>query len=310
MADFVSPFWSWFVAITTLVGIVGLYLLASRLSSRRPAGSSAEETSGHVWDEDLREYNNPLPRWWLNLFYLTLVWGVLYLAAFPGLGALKGFMGWNQRSAYEAEVAAADAKYAPLFERLAATDLAELARDPQAMQVGARLFSNYCATCHGSDARGARGFPNLRDHDWLYGAEPAAIKISILQGRQAVMPAWGAILSAEAQADVGRYVEHLAGRKVDEATVTRGASVYATNCAACHGTEGKGNPLMGAPNLSDDVWLYGGSPERIAESIAKGRQGKMPAHETILGEARSHVLAAYVLSIGNEGAAGVTPAAD
>lgn len=297
MADFVSPGWSWFIAITTVVSIVGLFLLAKGLSSRRPAGTSAEETSGHVWDEDLEEYNNPLPRWWLNLFYLTLGWGLLYLIAYPGLGALQGHRNWNQVAQYEAEMAAAEAQYSPLFTRFTETDLATLAQDPPAVKVGARLFSSYCAACHGSDARGARGFPNLRDDDWLYGKDPATVKTTILNGRQGMMPAWGAILAAEVQHDVTAHVESLAGRQTDSEAAKRGATTFTTNCAACHGAQGKGNPLMGAPNLTDDIWLYGGSTARIADTIAKGRQGTMPAHGELLGEAKVHVLAAYVLSM-------------
>lgn len=297
MADFVSPAWSWFIIITTLVSIVGLFILASKLSSRRPAGASAEETSGHVWDGDLKEYNNPLPRWWLNLFYLTLVWGVLYLIAYPGLGALKGFLGWTQLTQYEAEMAAAEQRYAPIFKRFTDTELAVLAKDPQAVKVGARLFNSYCSTCHGSDARGARGFPNLRDNDWLYGSDPAAIETTILNGRQGVMPAWGTILAADVRQDVTAYVESLAGRQTDSKAAQRGAAAYATNCVACHGADGKGNQMLGAPNLTDDIWLHGGSTERIADTIANGRQGRMPAHGELLGDAKVHVLAAYVLSL-------------
>lgn len=295
MADFTHSLWSWYIAIPTLLGIVGLWILTSKMSARRQPGEA--ETSGHVWDEDLKEYNNPLPRWWLNMFYLTIIWGVGYLLAYPGLGAMKGFLGWSQLSQYEAEMADAQARYAPLFERFANTDLATLAKDPQAVKVGGRLFSSYCATCHGSDARGARGFPNLRDGDWLYGGDPATVKTSILNGRQAAMPPWGAILDADKQKAVVAHVEQLAGRSVDASLASAGAEVYKTTCVACHGPDGKGNPLLGAPNLTDDIWLYGGSTERIAESVAQGRQGRMPAQAELLGEAKVHVLAAYVLSL-------------
>jgi cytochrome c oxidase cbb3-type subunit III len=250
-----------------------------------------------VWDEDLKEYNNPLPRWWLNLFYLTLAWGVLYLLAYPGLGAWQGLLHWTQVSQYDSEVASAEAQYSPMFARFAATDLTTLAQDPKAMQVGARLFSNACAACHGSDARGARGFPNLRDDDWLYGNDPATIETTITNGRQGMMPAWGAILAEPDQHDVTAYVERLAGRQTDGQAAQHGATIFSTYCAACHGAEGKGNPLLGAPNLTDDIWLHGGSTARIAESIAKGRQSLMPAHGALLGAAKTHVLAAYVLGM-------------
>ncbi len=297
MADFNHPAWSWFIAAVTIVSLIGLYLLASWLSSRRAAGADPEETSGHVWDGDLREYNNPLPRWWLNLFYLTLVWGLLYLLAYPGLGALSGFLKWSQLDQYEQEMQAANAKYAPLFARFAETDLAKLAQDPAARKVGARLFNSYCSNCHGSDARGARGFPNLRDDDWLYGNDPAAVKATIMDGRQGVMPAWGAIIPADARQGLVAYVESLSGRQVDTTLAAAGAEVFKANCVACHGPDGKGNPLIGAPNLTDDIWLHGGSTEVIARTIEHGAQNKMPAHKDLLGESKVHVLAAYVLGM-------------
>jgi cytochrome c oxidase cbb3-type subunit 3 len=296
MADFTSGGWSIFITVITVVSLVALSLLCWMLSGR--AGTSSVETSGHVWDEDLEEYNNPLPRWWLNLFYLTIAWGLLYLIAYPGLGAFKGMLGWSQEGQYEAEVAAADAKYAPLFAKYAGMDLAQVAQDPVAQKIGGRLFAAYCTTCHGSDAGGARGFPNLRDGDWLWGGEAAMVKASILNGRQAAMPAWGAIIGPAGVQQVTAYVETLAGRTTDAAAAAKGQQAFQTNCAACHGAEGKGNPMMGAPNLTDDIWLYGGSTAKIAESIDKGRNGIMPAQGELLGEDKVHLLAAYVLSLG------------
>ncbi len=302
MADFTSGGWSLFITIVTIVSLIALFLLAWKLSARR-TGSGPVETSGHVWDDDLEEYNNPLPRWWLNMFYLTIIWAVLYLIAYPGLGTYQGLLGWTQQNQYEAEIAAANAKYAPLFDKFAGMDLAQLAQDPEAQKIGGRLFSTYCTTCHGSDAGGARGFPNLRDSDWLYGGEPAMVKTSILNGRQAAMPAWGAIIGADGVQQVTAYVEKLSGRATDDAAAGKGQPVFQTNCTACHGPNGKGNPLMGAPNLTDDIWLYGGSTQKIAESVDKGRYGVMPAHGELLGEAKVHLLAAYVLSLGGSGAA-------
>jgi len=295
MADFTSGGWSLFIAIITVVSLVALSFLCWLLSGR--AGTSSVETSGHVWDEDLEEYNNPLPRWWLNMFYLTIAWGALYLIAYPGLGAFKGMLGWSQEAQYQGEIAAADAKYAPLFAKFAGTDLAQVAQDPEAQKIGGRLFAAYCTTCHGSDAGGARGFPNLRDGDWLWGGEPATVKATILNGRQAAMPAWGAIIGPEGVQQVAAYVESLSGRATDAAAAAKGQQVYQTNCVACHGAEGKGNPMMGAPNLTDDIWLYGGSTAKIAESIDKGRNGIMPAQGELLGEDKVHLLAAYVLSL-------------
>lgn len=302
MADFTSGGWSVFIAVVTVVSLVALLYLAWVLSARR-TGSGPVETSGHVWDEDLEEYNNPLPRWWLNLFYITIVWGALYLAAYPGLGAYKGMLAWSQQDQYAAEIAAADAKYAPMFEKFVGQDLAMVAQDAEAQKIGGRLFSTYCTACHGSDAGGARGFPNLRDGDWLYGGTPEAVKASIANGRQGAMPAWGAIVGADGVKSVVAYVEKLSGRATDDAAATAGQQVFQTNCVACHGPDGKGNPLMGAPNLTDDIWLYGGTTEKITETIDKGRNGQMPAHGELLGDAKVHLLAAYVLSLSGKAAA-------
>ena len=300
MADFTQDFWSWYIAVPTVLGLVLLLVLAWRLSSRRPAGEPVE-TSGHLWDEDLAEYNNPLPRWWLNLLYLTIAWGLLYLLAYPGLGAFKGLLGWSQQDQYRQEIAAADRQYAPLFDAYAKMDLAAVAADPKARKVGERLFSTYCTTCHGSDARGARGFPNLRDDDWLYGGDAATLEATILNGRQAVMPAWGPVLKEEGVRKVTAYVETLSGRHADAAAAAQGKALFQASCAACHGPEGKGNRALGAPNLSDDIWLYGGSTAKIEDSISKGRNGHMPAQKDTLGPAKVHLLAAYVYGLGKDG---------
>ncbi len=297
MADFNSAIWSILIAVTTVVSIVVLlWFTWYQAQGKKRAHGEQIETMGHTWDGDLSEYNNPLPKWWLNMFYITLVWGIGYLIAYPGLGTYKGMLGWTEQGQYEAEMAQADATYGPLFDKYKSTDIAKLADDAEALGVGKRLFATYCTQCHGSDAGGARGFPNLTDNDWLYGGTPEAIEQSILNGRQAAMPAWGAIIGAEGTQNVASYVEHLAGRQVDQAQVDAGQKVYSTTCVACHGPDGKGNAAMGAPNLADDIWLYGGSRERIVESIDKGRNGRMPAHKEFLGDAKVHLLAAYVYS--------------
>ena len=297
MADFMHAFWSWYIAVPTVLGLVLLFLLAWQLSARRPANEPVE-TSGHVWDEDLAEYNNPLPRWWLNLLYLTILWALGYLVAYPGLGAYKGLLGWTQESEYQKETAAADRQYAPIFDAYAQLDLETVAADPKAARIGQRLFATYCTGCHGSDARGARGFPNLRDRDWLWGGDAVAIETTLRYGRQAAMPAWGPILKDDGVRQVAAYVETLSGRKSDEAAAAQGKTLFQTNCVACHGPEGKGNQAMGAPNLTDDLWLYGGSTAKIEESIRGGRNGHMPAQESTLGPAKVHLLAAYVLGLG------------
>ena len=293
-----SSFWSWWVIILTLGNIVACYWLI-RWASRRRAGEATQgEVTGHTWDETLQEYNNPLPRWWLWLFYITIVFGFVYLALYPGLGNFKGLLGWSEVGQYQDEMAKADAEYGPLFAKYSKEDLATLAKDPQAIKIGQRLFLNYCAGCHGSDAGGAPGFPNLTDNDWLYGGAPETIQTTILDGRNGVMPAWGQVLGAQGVDEVTAYVLSLSGRPVpDAAQVSAGKAKFETYCAACHCADGKGNQAIGAPNLTDNIWLYGGSPAIIKQTIANGRNGRMPAQRDFLGEAKVHLLAAYVYSL-------------
>ncbi len=296
MADFVSNFWSWYIIIPTVAGIIACFLLVRWMSGGTPP-SDKPETMGHVWDEDLAEYNNPLPSWWLKMFYITLFFGIGYLALYPGLGTFAGILGWSQQNQYEREMQKADESFGPLYAKYQQQDLAVLAGDEEAMKTGARLFATYCTTCHGSDARGATGFPNLRDTDWLYGGEPQAIKTSILNGRRGAMPAWAAALGDTGVENVTQYVLSLANREHDATAATAGKEKYNQLCIACHGPEGKGNIMLGAANLTDAVWLYGGSPRAIADVIAIGRNGNMPPHKDFLGEARVHLLAAYVYSL-------------
>lgn len=303
MADFTSSFWSWFIIIPTVLGIAGCFWLIIANTDRRKTGET-QQTMGHVWDGDLKEYNNPLPRWWLNMFYITLVFGIIYLLLYPGLGAFRGLLGWSQEQAYEEEIAEAEARYGPLYAEYAATPIRELARNDQAMKTGGRLFANYCAQCHGSDARGAAGFPNLRDREWLWGGEPDAIRTSILNGRQGAMPAWGDVLQENGVLNVAEYVRSLSGQRVDFATAEAGKAQYQQFCVACHGPEGKGNPQLGAPDLTNGTWLYGGSQRAIMRTISGGRQGVMPAHEEFLGEDKVHLLAAYVYSLSTGEAGG------
>ena len=216
---------------------------------------------------------------------------------YPGLGSYAGMLGWTQVGQLEKEQEYADKTYGPLFEKFKNTDIAVLAKDEVALRIGERLYASYCTTCHGSDARGARGYPNLRDDDWLYGGEPKAIKKSIMDGRQGAMPGWNSILKEEEVFNVVSYVEQLAGRVVDDIHAASGKSIYDANCAMCHGAEGKGNLMFGAPNLTDDIWLYGGSQKKIIESVNLGRTGNMPGHKEFLGEAKVHLLAAYIASL-------------
>ena len=294
MADFVSGFWNWFIIVPTVGGLIGCFLLIRWLGGETVQPTEEVETMGHVWDENLEELNNPLPRWWLNLFYITLVFGLVYLLLFPGLGAFPGFLGWTQLTQYEEEVAQADARYSPLYERYSQESIKALGNEPEALAMGERLYASYCTGCHGSDARGARGFPNLADNEWLWGGEPEAIKTSILNGRTAMMPAWDAVLGKDGVKNTAQYVLSLSERKVNAAQAEAGKQPFLTYCAGCHLPTGQGNQAVGAPNLTNNIWLYGGSAEAIEASIAHGRQGKMPAQEQLLGEAKVHLLAAYV----------------
>lgn len=297
MADFTSSFWNFYIIIPTVLGIIACFLLIRWLSTDIPADQQGKEMD-HVWDEDLVELNNPLPRWWLNMFYITLFFSIGYLLLYPGLGTFKGMLGWTSIGQYQREVDLADAQFGPLFARYAEMEIVAVAADPDARRMGERLFVNYCATCHGSDARGARGFPDLRDNDWLYGGAPETIEQTILNGRNGVMPAWEGALGGEAGvADMTEYVFSLSGRMVDRDAALRGKEKYAMLCVACHASDGTGNQLLGAPNLTDNIWLHGGSPVRVKESIAKGRTGQMPAHREFLGEEKAHLLSAYVYSL-------------
>ena len=298
MSDFVSNFWHWYVAVISVVSILGCaVLLYSQSTKRTPKGEKAE-LHGHVWDEDLTEYNNALPRWWAWLFYITILFGLAYLAVYPGLGNFGGTFNWTSVNEYETEIKQANAEYGTLFEKYMKVDIATLSKDSKANAMGQRLFLNDCAQCHGSDAGGAKGFPNLRDKDWLYGGDPATIETTILAGRNGVMPALGAAIGGEPGInEVTNYVRSLSGLKHDAKLAEAGKAKFAI-CAACHGAEAKGNPAMGAPNLTDAIWLYGSSEETIAETIRNGRNNMMPAQKERLGEAKIHLLAAYVYSLG------------
>jgi cytochrome c oxidase cbb3-type subunit 3 len=294
MSDFASGFWDLYIGIITVISIIACGVLLWAQSVQRTSGS---ETSGHVWDEDIREYNNPLPRWWMWLFYITIVFSFAYLALYPGLGSFKGMLGWSQVKQLADENAQAQSQFGPLYARLAAKDVVELAKDPEAMAIGQRLFLNSCAQCHASDGGGSRGFPNLTDKDWLWGGTPEAIKQTIAEGRSGVMPPWGPAIGDEGVKNVTAYLMQLSGNAYDSLRAYSGREIYAKTCVACHGADGKGNQALGAPNLSDKIWLYG-SGEAIQESISRGRNGQMPAHKDLLSPEKIHLLTAYVYSLG------------
>ena len=299
--NFTSGFWNIWITVLVLGNILACWWLIRWTSKKRPDEAATGDTTGHSWDEGtLAEYNNPLPRWWLWMFYITMVFGLAYLALYPGLGTYRGYLNWTHQGAYEQEMQAADQKYGPLFAQYAAKPIPEVAADADALKIGQRLFANYCAACHGSDAGGSPGFPNLRDADWQYGGDPATLTATILDGRQAAMPAWGAVLGDKGVEETTAYVVALSGRDADAQLAAAGKQHFATYYAACHGADGKGNPALGAPNLTDSTWLYGGSAGVIRQSIVEGRNGKMPAHRDFLGEDKVHLLAAYVYSLTNK----------
>jgi cytochrome c oxidase cbb3-type subunit 3 len=293
-----SDFWNLWIVVLTLANVLGCWWLIAWTSKKRAGEASTGDVTGHTWDENLKEYNNPLPRWWLWLFHITLVFALIYFVLYPSLGTWwKGALGWTQQKQYEQEMAAAEDKYGPLFAQYASQPIAALADDEGALKIGRRLFVNYCASCHGSDAGGGPGFPNLRDDAWLYGGTPEAIKTSILDGRTGAMPAWAAVLQDQGVEEVTAYVLSLSGRDADPAKVEAGNKHFATYCVACHGADGTGNTALGAPDLTDDAWLYGGSAGAIRQSIVQGRNGRMPAHREFLGEDKVHLLATYVYSL-------------
>jgi cytochrome c oxidase cbb3-type subunit 3 len=289
--------WTLFVIALVAVQVVGAGWLIL-WSSRQGGEGGAGATTGHTWDGDLVEGNNPLPRWWLGLFWLTIVFGVAYAIAYPSFGSFSG-LGWSQVRQYQDEVEAAEAAYGPLFATFAATSIEQLSKDPAALRAGRNLFSNNCATCHGSDARGARGYPNLTDEEWMYGGEPTQILATIKGGRTGVMPGFGAGIGQEQRDLLADYVLHLAGRPLEEARVAEGQTLFTTNCSACHGLQGEGNQLLGAPRLANEIWLHGSGRSVVLDVITHGRISMMPGQETLLGADRVHVLAAYVYSLSN-----------
>ena len=297
MADFTNTAWSWGIAIITVISIVVLIVFTVKLKGRKLSQDEQAESMGHVWDEGLHELNNPLPAWWVNLFLITLVWGLAYLFLYPGLGSFAGYLGWTQENQYQSEMAEAQAAYGPIFDKYSGQDLLTVAANPGALAIGRSLFSTYCTTCHGSDARGARGYPNLTDNDWLYGGSPEKIEETILNGRNGIMVPWEPVLGNEGVFNVVEYVRTLSGHKADKQVAAKGREIFTANCAVCHGADGKGNQLLGAPNLTDNIWLFGGSQSSLIETVSKGRTGHMPAHKQFLGEAKVHLLAAYVYSL-------------
>jgi len=295
--------WSVFIVLVTLLNIFGCLWLLRWTSKPRAAGEKigGGADTGHVWDKDLREYNNPLPRWWLWLFYLTVAFGLIYLALYPGLGTFPGLKGWTQDGQYDQEKAAAEARAAAYLAPFASMTVPQLAADPKAMSTARNLFQVNCAQCHGSDGGGARGFPNLTDANWQWGDDPDTVVQTIAAGRMAVMPPWGAVLGAQGVDQAVAYVQQLSGQQADTTLALAGQTLFETNCAACHGLDGKGNPILGAPNLTDDIWLYGGDAATLHQTLENGRNGQMPAFGERLGPERVRLLAAYAIQLAGTG---------
>jgi len=293
-----AAFWHWFVAAGTVAFTVWCLWLIKWSAKQGPQNKADADLVGHRWDGDLEEWNNPAPKWWLYLYFITIVWAIAYMVAYPGIGSFPGVLGWSQEGQYEAEMQAAADRYGPIYARFAAMEFEALAADPEALELGRSLYASYCTTCHGSDARGAAGYPNLTDDDWLAGDSEAAITTSIRQGRNSIMPALGAALGGNAGIDnMVLYVQSLSGLATADASAISAQPQFVALCSACHGTDGRGNQALGGPNLTDDIWLYGGSYDAIRTSIERGRNGVMPAHGELLGSDRSKILAAYVLSL-------------
>ena len=300
-----TTFWSWYVTLLTSGTILGLiWLVLSTRKGQRP--DTTEETVGHAFD-GIEEFDNPLPKWWFMLFILTIVFAIGYLVLYPGMGNWKGLLpgyegGWTGVAQWEKEMAKADAQYGPIYAKYAAMPITEVAADEKALKMGGRLFASNCSVCHGSDAKGAYGFPNLTDNEWRWGGEPETIKTTLLAGRHAVMPAWAEVIGESGVKNVSAYVlTELAGRKLPEeakADIEAGKKIFATNCVACHGPQGKGVAAMGAPNLTNPAaFIYGTSFTQLQQTIRYGRQGVMPSQEAFLGNDKVHLLAAYVYSL-------------
>lgn len=294
-----TSFWHWYVIIITVGTVLGCFWLLqwTKGVSNRDEEGDGTGTTGHVWDEDLVELNNPLPRWWLQLFYGTIAFAFIYLVLFGGLGNIAGVLGWSQEGQYEAEMKTATEAQETIFARYRQMDNETLIADAEANATGQRLFANSCAMCHGSDGRGARSFPNLTDNDWLYGGSFDTIMQTLENGRVGAMPVMVAGLDDKAIGELVVYVQSMSGQKADPGMAANGKKNFDMLCVACHGTDGSGNQALGSPRLNDDIWLYGGEPETIRKTITEGRNGNMPAHKDLLSDDRRRLITAYVLSL-------------
>jgi cytochrome c oxidase cbb3-type subunit 3 len=303
MSDFTSSGWAWYVTAIVVFGLV--YCLVVLIGAAKhkviyDAQGNVDKTTGHIWDGDLRELNNPLPRWWLFLFIITLVFAVIYLALYPGLGTTDGKLNWTSKGQLQAENAKAQVELDKVFAKFKAASVEDLSRDPQANAIGQRLFLNNCAACHGSDAKGSKSFPNLADGDWLHGGSVEKIVESVTHGRRGMMPPMGAAVgSAEEVRQVANYVLSLSGSGHNSIMAELGKAKFKQACAACHGADGKGNQALGAPNLSDKIWLHGWGEQAIVEIVNKGKTNVMPAQNVRLSDDQIRLVASYVWGLSN-----------
>lgn len=308
MNDFVSGFWSYWIAILSISGVVFcLALLFSQRVWLKREIDQVEDT-GHVWDGDLTELNNPIPRWWTVMFILLCVVGLGMFVLYPALGFGPGATGYSSAREVRAEQLALQERIAPIYARYQEMSFEEVAQDTSAREIGQRLFLNNCAQCHGSDARGAANFPNLTDNDWIWGGSPEQITHTITEGRHGVMPPWGAQIKPAEASDIAQYVRSLSGLAHDALRVVPGKRHFDAFCVACHGADAKGNPALGAPNLTDDVWLYGSSEASIVHTILNGRENIMPPQKTLLTEDQIRLLAAWVWGLSNNPGSAVAAA--
>ncbi len=299
MSDFTSSFWPMFITVISVGGVFGCALLLWLTSKIKAASPNGDNTNGHVWDETLREMNNPLPRWWVWMFIITIVFTLFYFAAYPAIGTYEGKLGWTQVKQYEQEMKTANETIAPLYAKFAAMPVEELSNNAEAKAIGERLFMNNCAQCHGSDAHGSRGFPNLTDKDWIHGGSPEKIAETLTNGRVGMMPPMAAAVGTEEDVkNVANYVLSLSGSQHDATRAAAGKEKFAV-CAACHGADGTGSQTIGAPNLTDNIWLHGAGEEAIIKRINEGKVNQMPAQGTKFSPEQIHVLTAYVWGLSN-----------
>ncbi len=299
MSDFINNFWPYFIAVITIGGILGCAFLLWYTSKIKIVSKNGDNTSGHVWDEDITEMNNPLPRWWVWLFIITIIIAFVYLALYPGIATYEGSKGWTQENQYQAEVAEANEELKTIYAKFDGMSVETLSASPAAKSIGERLYMNNCSQCHASDARGGRGFPNLTDNDWLHGGSPEKIEETLINGRNGMMPPMAAMIGSDEEVkNLANYVLSLSGSMHDAARAGLGQPKFAS-CAACHGAEGKGNQALGAPNLTDNIWLHGAGEAAIIDRIKHGKVNQMPAQADKLTPEQIKVLAAYIWGLSN-----------